>query len=103
MSLCRNTTVVRMSQCPKCSSQQLVAGCLGPASKSPIFRPGGLRSFSVTQDAGTKFATAEALACLDCGLVWTDLPAMKLREFVQRHCRDSDSAQLNQCLNCGSN
>ncbi|MEI6396330.1 MAG: hypothetical protein WCT12_35150, partial [Verrucomicrobiota bacterium] len=45
--------------------QQLVAGCLGPAGKPPIFRPGGLRSFSVTQYAGTKFATAEALACLD--------------------------------------
>ena len=92
-----------MSQCPKCSSQQLVAGCLGPASKPPIFRPAGLRSFSVTQDAGTKFATAEALACLDCGLVWTDLPAMKLREFVQRHCRNSDSVQLSQCLNCHGN
>ena len=103
LSLCRNTTTLRMSQCPKCSGQQLVAGCLSPASKPPIFRPAGLRSFSVTQDAGTKFTTAEALACLDCGLVWTDLPAMKLREFVQRHCRDSGSVELSQCLNCHSN
>ena len=92
-----------MSQCPKCDSQQLVAGCLGPGSEPPIFRPAGLRSFSVTQDAGTKFATAEALACLDCGLVWGELPPVKLREFVRRHCRDSGSVQLNQCLNCHSN
>ena len=92
-----------MSQCPKCNGQRLVAGCLGPTSKPPIFRPAGLRSFSVTQDAGTKFATAEALACLDCGLVWGDLPPVKLREFVQRHCRDSGSVQLSQCLNCHSN
>ena len=92
-----------MSQCPKCNSQKLVAGCLGPTSKQPIFRPAGLRSLSVTQDAGTKFATAEALACLDCGLVWADIPPVKLREFIQRHCRDSDSAQLNQCLNCHNN
>ena len=92
-----------MSQCPKCESQQLVAGCLGPASRPPVFRPRGLRSFSVTQNVGTQFATAEALACLDCGLVWTDLPAMRLREFVQRHCRNTDLVQLSQCLSCHGN
>src|SRR5438045_1652676 len=92
-----------MSQCPKCSSQQVVAGCLGPDSNPPIFRPAGLRSFSVTQDGGTKFATGGALACLDCGLVWSDVPPAKLREFVQRHCRDNDLVQLNQCVSCHGN
>jgi hypothetical protein len=92
-----------MSQCPKCSSQQLVAGCLGPDSKPPIFRPAGLRSFSVTQDAGTRFAAGGALACLDCGLVWSDIAARKLREFVQRHCRNDELVELSQCLNCHSN
>lgn len=102
LSTCRNATP-RMSQCPKCSSQQLVAGCLGSSSNPPIFRPAGLRSFSFTHNVGTQFATAEALACLDCGLVWSDLSAMRLREFVQRHCRDSGSVQLSQCLSCHGN
>ena len=28
---------------------------------------------------------------------------MKLREFVQRHCRNSDLIQISQCLNCHGN
>ena len=92
-----------MSQCPKCSSQQAVAGLLGLPSKPAVFRPAGLRSFSVSQDAGARFPTAEALACLDCGLVWSSFSPPKLRDFVQRYCRDSDSVQVEQCLSCHGN
>jgi hypothetical protein len=68
-----------------------------------MFRPAGLRSFTVTQDGGARLATADASACLDCGLVWGDLPTKDLREFIQKHCRSSDSVSTTQCLNCSGN
>jgi len=92
-----------MSQCPKCGSQQAVSGLLGLPSKPAVFRPAGLKSFSVSQDAGARFPTAEALACLGCGLVWSAFSSVKLRAFVQRHCRNSESVQLEQCLSCHGN
>ncbi len=92
-----------MSECPQCRSQQTVSGLLGLPNKPAVFRPTGLRSFSVTQDAGARFATAEALGCLDCGLVWSAFAPAKLRDFVQRHCRSTESVQLGQCVSCHGN
>ncbi len=92
-----------MSQCPKCGSEQTVSGSLGLPSKPAVFRPAGLRSFSVSQDAGARLPKAEARACLECGLVWTGFAPPKLRDFVQRHCRNTESAHLEQCLSCHGN
>jgi hypothetical protein len=92
-----------MNQCPKCNRQQAVSGLLGLPSKPAVFRPAGLRSFSVSQDAGARFPTAEASACLDCGLVWSAFSPAKLRDFVQRQCRNSESVPLEQCLSCHGN
>lgn len=68
-----------------------------------MFRPVGLRSFTVTEEGGSKFITAEASACLDCGLVWGDVVPSKLRDFIQRYCRNGDSVPMSQCFKCGSN
>ncbi len=92
-----------LSQCPHCNSQQTVSGSLGLSNKPAVFRPAGLRSFSVSQDAGARLPKAEARACLDCGLVWTAFAPPKLREFVQRHCRNTESVHLEQCLSCHDN
>lgn len=92
-----------MSQCPKCSGQQAVSGLLGLPSKPAVFRPAGLRSFSVSQDAGARFPSAGALACLDCGLVWSALSPAKLTAFVERHCKRHGSVQVEQCLSCHGN
>ncbi len=92
-----------VSQCPQCNSERIVGGWLGTDRRPALFRPAGLRSFTVTQDGGATLATAEALACLDCGLVWGDIPTKKLREFIDRHCRSHDSISAAQCLKCGSN
>ena len=92
-----------MSQCPKCGGQQAVSGLLGVPSKPAVFRPAALRSFSVSQDAGARFPTAEALACLDCGLVWSAFSPAKLTAFVEAHCRKRESVQVEQCLSCHGN
>ncbi len=89
-----------MSQCPKCNGSRIVGGSFGPAHKPPVFRPAGLRPFSVTQDAGIKFVSAAASACLDCGLVWAELPIAKLSEFIRKHCRDDSQVQGEECLKC---
>ncbi len=92
-----------MSQCPKCGGQQAVSGLVGLPSKPAVFRPAGLRSFSVSQDAGARFPTAHALACLDCGLVWSSLAPAKLTAFVKEHCKKRESVQVEQCLSCHGN
>ncbi len=92
-----------MNQCPQCNSERIVAGWLGSDSKPAMFRPAGLRSFTVTQDGGARLATPDASACLDCGLVWGDIPTKRLREFIDKHCRSSDSVSAVQCLKCSSN
>jgi hypothetical protein len=92
-----------MNPCPQCNSQRIVGGWLGTDSKPAMFRPAGLRSFTVTQDGGARLATADASACLDCGLVWGDISTKKLREFIDQHCRSSNSVSTTQCLKCGSN
>ncbi len=91
------------NQCPQCASQQTVPGLLGTHGRPAVFRPARLRSFSVSQEAGVGLSSAEARACLDCGLVWTAVSTGKLRGFVQRHCRKAESAQVDQCLSCHGN
>jgi len=82
-----------MNQCPQCNSQRIVGGWLGTDSKPAMFRPAGLRSFTVAQDSGARLATADASACLDCGLAWNSTSPEKLRRYVQRHCdQTSDNA-----------
>ncbi len=96
------TGTTAMSECPQCNSQRIVGGWLGTHSMPAIFRPAGLRSFTVAVDVGTRLASAEASACLDCGLVWGDIPAQRLREFMEKHCRSRALICTSLCLKCGS-
>jgi len=92
-----------MSQCPKCNSTRVIPGTLGTDRKPGIFRPAGMRSFTVSADAGSRFTAAGVLACLDCGVVWGAVTPAKLEVFIKRHCRDTGSVPTSQCLKCSSN
>jgi hypothetical protein len=72
-----------MNQCPNCKSQNLISGKILSSFGSTFFSPAGQRFWSL--GGGTRF-TAEALACLDCGLVWSFTPVPELREFVRERC-----------------
>ena len=55
-----------------------------------VFRPQGLRFFSVSAFGGTELAV-QASACLDCGLVWSSTPPERLATFIKKHCDESQA------------
>ncbi|MDB6116284.1 MAG: hypothetical protein JWO08_65 [Verrucomicrobiaceae bacterium] len=54
-----------------------------------VFRPKGLRFFSLTAFGGTELAES-GFACLDCGLVWGSTPPDRLVAFIEKHCEKVD-------------
>ncbi len=90
-----------MSECPKCNSQRIVSGRPGNVRERALFRPGRLRSFTVTLEIGVRFGE-ETFGCLDCGLVWGWISADKLRVYIQNHCGSEEQIFLGQCLKCRS-
>ena len=74
-----------MNQCPKCNSQNLVAGKILSSRGVAVFSPAGQRFFSMSLFGGIQF-TGEAFACLGCGFVGAFTDPGELREFVQKHC-----------------
>lgn len=74
-----------MNQCPNCGGQNLVNGKITSPRGAAIFSPAGQRFWSMSFLGGPQF-TAEALACLDCGLVWSFTSGPELKDFVQKHC-----------------
>lgn len=76
-----------MPQCLKCQSQRVAAGSVvAPHGNGlVVFRPQGLRFFSVTAFGGTELAET-GHACLDCGLVWSSTPPDRLATFMEKHC-----------------
>jgi hypothetical protein len=55
---------------------------------SLVFRPGNARFFALTLAHGIPVDT-ESYACLDCGFVWSETNPQALREFIEKHCRES--------------
>ena len=74
-----------MDRCLKCNGSHIIKGRILGDDGATVFRPEGLRSFSLTLYGGTGL-TKGAFACLDCGLVWGSTTPEKLRKFVQKHC-----------------
>jgi len=76
-----------MIHCLQCKGSNVAKGSVENYEnhQAAIFRPQGLRTFTLTIAGGTQLE-AEAFACLDCGLVWSSTPADKLASFIQKHC-----------------
>lgn len=76
-----------MTKCPQCQSERVTKGeIVMPGRRfNPIFRPDGLRFFTLTLSEGTSL-TDQAHACLDCGLVWSKTDKAELNAFVRKHC-----------------
>jgi hypothetical protein len=64
-----------------------ITGSLGRLP-SLVFRPGNARFFALTLTHGTPVDN-ESYACLSCGFVWSETDPQALREFVKKHCRES--------------
>lgn len=87
-----------MDQCLRCHSPQVVHGYVTcPRRHVTAFRPHSLRLFSFTFFGGPDLPK-ESLACLNCGLVWTEVPADKLREFVRKHCDERTNPPVQQVV-----
>ena len=71
--------------CPRCESTKTVSGrCLGhlDAGAGFVFRPDDLSFFSIM---GTDIAIGDrATACIECGLMWLEVPADKLKRIIAR-------------------
>ena len=87
-----NCQVDWMPQCLQCKSGRVTKGRVENYENhcTAIFRPEGLKEFTLTLAGGTELGT-EAFACLDCGLVWSSTSPSKLAAFIEKHCnRKSD-------------
>ena len=77
-----------MNQCLKCKSPRLVTGKVVGTRGQAIFRPANLRFLSLTLMGGVPISEG-SFGCLDCGAVWASTSPEKLRDFVQRNCKQT--------------
>ena len=79
-----------MNQCLKCKSNNVIAGRIGAQSDDGFsceFRPHReIRFLAMTFRKGVD-CNEEALACLDCGLVWTSVSGQDLKDFITKCCK----------------
>jgi hypothetical protein len=77
------------ASCPRCGSKKLKQGKLlsGGDGSGVVFQPEGARFFTIFLGGGVSLPTETTSACLDCGLVWTELQPAILQNYVSKHCR----------------
>lgn len=72
-------------ECPRCKSEKTVSGrCLGRLDSGAgfVFRPDDLGFFSIM---GTDLAVGDQFTtCIECGLIWQDVPADRLKRIIAR-------------------
>ena len=66
--------------CPRCGQSVVVRGSL---PKWGGFRPEGLKLFSLSLQMPEVTVPNESTACLECGLVWSQLDADALRQKLR--------------------
>jgi len=71
--------------CPNCGNVRINFGEL---TETPIFKPGSLRSFSLSIHGGVPVGTSRFWACLDCGHLWSTIPPEKLQKFILDSCSE---------------
>ena len=78
--------------CPKCGSRNVRRGKLLPVGRglSVMFKPEGTCFFILSFTGGVELYSDSSSACLDCGLVWSQLPSRQLKEFISKHCREPE-------------
>lgn len=64
--------------CPRCHAKRTLPGHLGRST----FRPEGLKFFSLSLSIPEVPVSDDACACVDCGLVWSELDAGRLRAKI---------------------
>lgn len=67
-------------QCPRCGKAMLVPGKIYQRS---LFRPKGLKFFSLSFQLPHVSVAGEATACIGCGLVCSQLDAAALRQKLR--------------------
>ena len=79
-----------MNQCLNCKSANVIAGIIGAETRwgfSCEFRPDReIRFLAMTFSRGVG-CNMQALACLDCGLVWTSISGQDLKDFITKCCK----------------
>jgi hypothetical protein len=63
-------------KCPHCGSDRLVVGSL---VRNTGFRPQGIKIPFLSIELPDVKVPHEATACLDCGMLWTEIDAQSLR------------------------
>jgi len=75
--------------CPKCQSEHVWKGEIYAHTFWPAFRPGRLRRWHSIFNLSVQMPQT-AIACLDCGLVWTYAPVDELRKVIEKHCEQTN-------------
>jgi hypothetical protein len=75
-------------QCPRCQGQRVAVGRLIASEGPVVFRPGKLRSFTLTVFGGVPPSNAYFSGCLDCGLLWGGIDKPELEVFIRKHCTE---------------
>ena len=107
-------TFLKETHCFKCGSGEIVAGELYGGGDI-VFNPGHIKWYKQIIFRQGVVVLDEAKCCLGCGLVWTRLNVIRLKEFVKTRCEDEfayrlyglkdgghSNAAASGCLNCGS-
>jgi hypothetical protein len=80
-----------MNKCLRCGGEDIAVGKIygGSDSAFTVFKPDGLRFFTLTYKGGTDLS-GDSYACLTCGCVWSETDPVALKSFIQKHCKKSD-------------
>jgi hypothetical protein len=79
--------------CPKCQSEHIWKGEIYAHSHWPIFKPGRVRRWHSFLIPSVQMPQT-ALACLDCGLVWTYASVDELRKVIEKHCQPTNDTPV---------
>jgi hypothetical protein len=71
--------------CPKCRSEHIWKGKIYAHSFWPTFKPARVRRWHSFFNPSVQMPQT-AFACMDCGLVWSCVPAEELRKVIEKHC-----------------
>ena len=80
--------------CPRCGGTRIAEGHLGVGEHGPGFHPTAIRLSVLPGFRFVPYLHDKESACIDCGLVWNEVPPKDLAELLTKYTTDEARKQL---------
>ncbi len=80
--------------CPRCGSTRIAEGHLGTGEHGPGFHPTAIRLSVLPGFRYVPYANDTESACIDCGLVWNEIPPADLTDLLSKYTTEEERTRL---------